>query len=680
MPFLISFADAQQVKIDPTRLKNLIVDNEHVTRTNMSPMIFIIDGLAKCGKSEALMKLLHKVIPKSRNDAMTKVSEKDVRAGISYYELAAVGLPPAPFDRLTYSETTNHTSCLFAFQSALKQLYYSRGQEILFHDPSAVKREVVFDDEDLNDHLHKIFESIASDQQREPSSLEATKWKRFIPSGIAVINVWDIGMNKAVFHFLPALWGHLNNSYLWLFLDLDRDLKKLYNAPNLPENTYNKDRKDKDLIMQYRSRMEYLLRPAMLAKSSSDDDRENVCSVFGVHSGTYEDSQLHSLLEEIRNASAQAHLATVVNTEKVTPINPKDGNCWKALKKTADEIIGTKLESTSKISLASVFLRSLYYAVDKMYVEKSELKAKADVLKMTDKEFENFCKVFMSCGSIIDVNLIDNESNYVILRPTDFICSLDKVFYPPPEIDRRVSMFGVVTELTALEIFKPGTELLPSRKFQHGDHKFIMDVLVSVDLALKLDSHQIESSEFTEEEVRECYYIPDVRTSPPNLECQPYALHLLYSTNSPLRHLQVLFTRALLEIKPDTKLVFKETSPINITTYKIISSETNIAVDFEMRYLGEAVEFRVPPTADEDIRAAIIRSCHQMMESKWRCEKYNFAVMCSKDPDPSTPSRLHRKRHLLPDETLCETCEKEYSQEMLSKWNTTVEKVSLLNI
>ena len=142
-----------------------------------------------------------------------------------------------------------------------------------------------------------------------------------------------------------------------------------------------------------------------------------------------------------------------------------------------------------------------------------------------------------------------------------------------------------------------------------------------------------------------------------------------------------MFTRALLQIKPATKLVFKETSPINITTYKIISSQTNVAVDFEMRYLGEAVEFRVPPTADEDICTAIIRSCHQMMESKWRCDKYNFAIMCSKDPDPSTPCRLHRKRHLLLDETLCETCKNKYNnQEMLSKWNITVEKVSLLNI
>ena len=44
-------------------------------------MIFIIDGLPCSDKSEALTKLLQKVILKSRSDALTKVSEKDERAG-----------------------------------------------------------------------------------------------------------------------------------------------------------------------------------------------------------------------------------------------------------------------------------------------------------------------------------------------------------------------------------------------------------------------------------------------------------------------------------------------------------------------------------------------------------------------------------------------------------------------
>ena len=629
-------------------------------------MIFIVGGLPYCGKSEALMKLLRQVIPKSRDDAITKVSENDERAGLSLYELAAVGLPPAPFDRLTYSEVTKHTCYLYAFQSALKYLYYCRGQDIIFNNPSAGGKEVVFDDKELNDHFYQIFNSLAIDQQQESySPLSDTKWKRGIPSGIALMNVWDVGMNKSVFHFLPALWGHLDNSYVWLFLDLNRDMKELYNTPSLPENTFDKARKDKDLIMQYRSRIEYLLRPAMLAKSSSHGDRDDVCSVFGVHSGTNEETQLKGLVEEIRNASAQAKLATIVNTKEVTPINPDDDKCWEVLKKKADEITGTKLGLTEKIPLSSVFLRSLYYGVDKMYIKKSELKAKAKLLKMTDNDFEIFCKTFMSSGSIIDVSLIDKESEYVILQPTNFIRGLDKIFYPDTT-DSRVAMCGIVAESTAIEIFDT-------------DHKFFMDVLVSVDLALKLKSHQliIESSEFKRvEEKEEYYYIPDVRTTAPDLECEPSALHLLHSTSCPSCHLQVLFAEALLKIKPDSQLVIKKASRVNITTFRAFTSETREAVDFEMRYLGEAVEFRVPPEADEDICAAIIRSCHTIMGGKWGCEKYNFAVMCSKDPNPNTPSRLRRMRHLLPNQTLCEAC---ILNKMLSIWNATLEKVSSLN-
>ena len=593
-----------------------------------------------CGKSEALMK---QFIPESRNDAMTNVSERD---GISCHELVAVRLTPTS---LTYSEVTKQTCYQPAIQSALKQ---SLGQEIKFYDPSAEKREVVFDDEDLNRHFYTMFDSLAEDQQRELSTpLSATKWNRSIPNGIALINIWDIGMNKAVYHFLPALWGHLDNSYLWLFLDLDCDVKDLYSTPSLPENN-----KSRDKIVEYRSRMEYLLHPAMLAKSSSDEDRLDVCSVFGVHSD--------ALAEHIRNASAHANLATVINTE-VTPINPKDDKCWEVLKRKADKIIGEKLESAMKVPLASIFLRSLYYGVDKMYIKKSELKAKAKLLNIKDDEFETFCKVFTSFGSIIDVSLIDTGSDYVILQPTVFIRCLDKIFYPDT-IDPKVAMCGIVTKSTAMEIF-------------NTDHEFFMGVLVSVDLAITLKRNQItsESSKFQlvdENAHEEYYYLPDVRTSPPTLKCNRNALHLLCSPISPLRHLQVLFTRALLQIKPETKLVFKEDR--NITTFKIISCHTQKPMEFDMIYFGEAVEFDVPKTADEDICEAIIQSCHQMMTCKWRFMKYNFAVMCSNNP---SESGIHQMRHFLPYDKLCETCRKDGKLDQMSIWNGILEDVSSLN-
>ena len=639
----------------------------------MSPILFVIDGLPKCSKSDCLAELLCKIVPRSRDDAMTNENKNAPTAGISYYELAAVGLSPAPFGRLTYSETTIHTCYLYAIQSALAQLYYTHGQEIKYcRDPLAK----VFNDDKLNDHFHKMFDSLAKEQDQESSS-PPTKWKRSIPNGIALINVWDVGMNKAVFHFLPALRGHLDNSYLWLFLDLDRDANDLYTPPHLPENKFDKTRKDKDFIMQYRSRIEYLLRPAKLAKSISSD-REDVCTVFGVHSGTYEQTQLDCLIEEIQNTSVQANLATVVNTKKVTPINPTDDKCREVLKRKADEIIGAGLESTIQIPFASIFLRSLYYGVDKMYIKKSELKAKAELLNITDDEFEMFCRVFMSLGSIIDVNRIDETSEYVILRPTDFIRGLDKIFYPneiDPTVPNYIDKLGVVTESTAMQIFEPGKKLMPDKVFQQGDHKLFMDVLVSVDLAVRLKSHQIaiENTKFTEvEENEDIYYIPHARTSRPNLECQPTALHLLYRTNSPIRQLQVLFARSLLEIEPNSQLVFKEASPANVTTFRVNSSQAS----FEMWYLGETVAF-LPLAADENTCAVIIQTCHHMMKSNWKCEKYNFAVMCSKDLRPKTPSRLRRTRHLLPNSTLCETCvEQGRLDKMLRVWNTTLKDVS----
>ena len=84
--------------------------------------------------------------------------------------------------------------------------------------------------------------------------------------------------------------------------------------------------------------MEYLLRPAMLAKSmsSSSADRKDVCSVFVSHSSKCGKHQLDSLVKDVQIAATRTNLATVVNTKEVTPINPKDANCWKVLKSKFD--------------------------------------------------------------------------------------------------------------------------------------------------------------------------------------------------------------------------------------------------------------------------------------------------------------------------------------------------------
>ena len=229
-------------------------------------------------------------------------------------------------------------------------------------------------------------------------------------------------------------------------------------------------------------------------------------------------------------------------------------------------------------------------------------------------------------------------------------------------------MCGIVTKSTAKEIF-------------NTDHELFMNVLVSIDLAISLKQNQIssESSKFPlvdENAHEEYYYLPDIRTSLPTLKCHCNALHLLCSPISPLRHLQVLFTKALLQIKPETKLVFKEKSSINTTTFKIVSRHTQKPIDFNMIYFGEAVEF-VVPEPDEDICVAIIQSCHQMMTSKWGCMKYNFAVMCSNNP---SDSGIHQTRHFLPDNKLCEACKKDGKLDQMSIWNDVLEDVSSLNL
>ena len=115
----------------------------------------------------------------------------------------------------------------------------------------------------------------------------------------------------------------------------------------------------------------------------------------------------------------------------------------------------------------------------------------------------------------------------------------------------------------------------------------------------------------------------------------------------------------------------------NITTFKTISSN-NMEVIFAFAYLGDAIEFRFPSSCKheevESVCKNIITVCHDIIPHE---TKYNFAVMCSADPDPTLAYKLKRERHLLPNSKLCQTCGSQgrHNDALLQIWNEILEEV-----
>ena len=205
-----------------------------------------------------------------------------------------------------------------------------------------------------------------------------------------------------------------------------------------------------------------------------------------------------------------------------------------------------------------------------------------------------------------------------------------------------------------------------------------MDTLVSFGIATKIQKKQINGTFSTPNGF--VYYVPNASNVSSDLECQPSALHLLRDLNRPMSHSKVAFTSKFLELCPSTMLELPDDSKSNFITFKTITSN-NAEVVFAFVYLGDAIEFRFPPSCKheeiEDICRNIITVCHDIIPKE---TKYNFAVMCSADLDPTLAYKLKREHHLLPNSKLCQTCQSKglHNDVLLQVWNKILEEVYLL--
>ena len=246
------------------------------------PVLLSFGGIPESGKTKAVQHLLKNYVNPNPFEPLTKNSEMKLGAeGITYYELVAAGFHP--LRDLTITEVTKESSCAFGIMSAFQNGLLEKGQVPLFKvNPNQPNN---FMDEELEDHLQQTFKYLY-EYEHTPRGNEVTiveqKYARrlykLLPEGIALINIWDIAINKTVLHFMTALRGLLYNGYTWLFLDMDRDLEDLEKPPKISDATS----RDWSVLMKWRPRIHYLLRHSRM-NENKHSNRKNVCTIFAKH-------------------------------------------------------------------------------------------------------------------------------------------------------------------------------------------------------------------------------------------------------------------------------------------------------------------------------------------------------------------------------------------------------------
>ena len=555
---------------------------------------------------------------------MTNKDERTAKAdGISYYEVVAAGFHPSR--KYTVTEVTKETSCAFGVLSAFS--YLAEHETIIPLLDST--EEQCFEDLELNGHLQSVLkflsDHIAALNQPESSNSFAKQLIETIPDGIALINIWDVAVNKTVYYFLTALQGRLYNSHMWLFLDLERDLQELDEPPELPRESTGEVSKDGAVLMKWRPRLHYLLRSCRMSENLNGN-RKKVCTLFAKHSGTF-NGDLQEKVEELEDKVLQAAKVIGVSSllqEKieVTNLVGDSGNndYSRRLYHKFQQII---CETPYKdIPLSWVFLRSLFYYSQRKFISKHELTEKAKQCGIDEESLTEFCKFYTSFGSIFDLSLVSSEYQYVIVKPMGFLSHLDTFLNPKDYMLQRHSTlnYGLISQTAC-------------RNAYGQDWSAFMEALICIDLAVKVPGTCLEEiPDHTVDRSEIYYYIPLSRTVAP-LEKDSYddnSVYLMTSVDSPKypsAFKQVIFSKAL--ISSGAKLV--PCHGVNETMFKDESTNTTITI----ATYSSATKLHLDKP-NSTVCTRIIEAYYEATKvRKVGTTKFQFVKICAKIATPS---------------------------------------------
>ena len=494
----------------PEELKEFIELESSVVSAGVALLTFV--GLPDCGKSKLVQEILQKEFKMTGPGKLMKINEKNTE--FSVFEIGAIRRQGV--ETWEWCQLAKRSRYLSCFVSALKR--DTKKQKIKFFANPGSCNDIdtdLFKSKELNKCFYNLYQ-LLHDFYNESANPETTELKE--NDTLTLINVWDIGFNRAFLHFYPFLCGHLHHNYPILFLGCPNDFSTHEDGDRQLDKTFNVDKCGgmlagmEPILGQY-SRVKYLLSFSHMARSYDRrrqvsqvaaivhcPDRCSVAPQFPETSQHPEPSQdlKTKLQSKIETKAKEFNVEDVLKTEpwvfdqKIT--EQEEG--YQALKKKVDSLVES--EKQKNIPLSWYFLRSAFYKTGQLFIKTADLRECACKCKITDANFEEFLKKFTGFGSIIH---IPELCDYVILNPPDFFHKLNELYYPRFNGDLQ---YGIASFSTL------------KRLFGEENFSFFITVLTAINLAVKIDSDRVVK-DGRERQMRllikeECLYIPSIRT------------------------------------------------------------------------------------------------------------------------------------------------------------------------
>ena len=250
---------------------------------------------------------------------------------------------------------------------------------------------------------------------------------------------------------------------------------------------------------------------------------------------------------------------------------------------------------------------------------------------MTEKEVNEFLKVFTDFGSILYMPQYDSIKDIVIVNIWEFTQYLNKLYYPQERESYASNLlkYGIISESSIQKIF-----------CCHPDNdKDFMTVLTTIAMASKIKSGQsiLIDSQQQHDEVH--YYLPLARICEaytPPAEENDYAFIEIQSVNFPA-NVQACISYTIMDNNEDAVLIATEHS--NVSRF-LFQSKSGSPITIEMIYEGNRTRLRIMNNSNDILTSeAAVEACKKVITGSCQCLqkkfnmirelKYSFAVPCA---------------------------------------------------
>ena len=363
--------------------------------------LIAVMGLPSCGKTKVLESVLKQKIELKDGAELGidyYLNRKRDEKCLSIYDLCALG--SSQHNKYAWSFATNRHGAIYSILCKLIRLNLCVA-DIELEDTDQAPKSV------MDRHVRWLMRKtkrLLENIKEEPGKLA------LIQDGVSLINVIDVGVNKALYEFLSIMLLSCHRHIRLAFFSLDRDAPNLQEMPDLPSDRYG-ERKDDVLVMKHRSRLAYLLHFATIGYTQQQwhgGEVQNATVMIATRAkttGSTNDSSSDQAKDKIIQGAQSQGVDQFLENWLQVDVNASHSVA--EFRKKVEGLVEHKYKQRMMwFPLKWIVLRSLVVSLDSkgvkvMILRRSFIIHKAKELKMAETEVDEFLKAFTDFGSIL---------------------------------------------------------------------------------------------------------------------------------------------------------------------------------------------------------------------------------------------------------------------------------------